>query len=136
MAKKMTLREFCMDAIAEAAKIGIAADRAKNYCANSAGTALVYGSMSAISTAFRTGKPTQLTELTDETQDETKRKSKKDMHRSIREAVRAMKEAAKENAEDLAALVNMAKANGGKIPDVNEIAREVLSKKNERGEDQ
>lgn len=125
-----------MDAIAEAAKIGIAADRAKNYCANSAGTALVYGSMSAISTVFRTGKPAQPTELTDETQEGTEPQSLRGAFRHLREVVKAMKEAAKENAEDLDALVNMAKANGGKLPDVNEIAREVLSKKNERGNDQ
>ena len=120
-----------MDAIAEAAKIGIAAKRALGYCASPAGTASVYGAMSAISTAYRTGRPVQPAELTDETQDEPKRKSKKDMLRSIREAVRAMKTAAAENANDLAGLVNMAKANGGKLPDVNEIAREVLSEKNE-----
>ena len=47
-----------------------------------------------------------------------------------------MRKAAAENAEDLAGLVNMAKAHGGKIPDVNEILREVLSEKNERGNDQ
>ena len=124
-----------MDAIAEAAKIGITADRAKNYCSNPAGMALVYGSMSAISTAFRTGRPVQPAELTDETHDESEAQSKKDMLRSIREAVRAMRKAADKNAEDLADLINMAKANGGKLPDVNEIAREVLAEKNERGND-
>lgn len=47
-----------------------------------------------------------------------------------------MKVAANEMADDFAGLVNMAKANGGRNPDVNEILREVLSKKNERGNDQ
>ena len=44
-----------MDAIAEAGKIGIAADRARNYSADSYGTQSVYTAMSAISSAFRTG---------------------------------------------------------------------------------
>ena len=44
-----------MDAITEAGKIGIAADRARNYHADSVGTSSVYTSMSAMSTAFRTG---------------------------------------------------------------------------------
>lgn len=45
-----------MDAIAEAGKIGIRADRAQNYCADSFGTQATYTAMSAVSTAFRTGK--------------------------------------------------------------------------------
>lgn len=46
-----------MDAIAEAGKIGIRADRAQNYFADSSGTQGVYTAMSAVSTAFRTGNP-------------------------------------------------------------------------------
>ena len=39
--------------------------------------------------------------------------------------------------DEFAGLFNAAKANGGKIPDVNKILREVLSEKNEnRGNDQ
>ena len=50
--------EFCffganMDAIAEAGKIGIAADRARNYFADACGTQAAYTAMSAISSAFR-----------------------------------------------------------------------------------
>ncbi len=44
-----------MDAIAEAGKIGIAADRARNYSADAYGTQSVYTAMSAMSSAFRTG---------------------------------------------------------------------------------
>ena len=44
-----------MDAIAEAGKIGIDADRAQNYQADAFGTQSAYTAMSAISTAFRTG---------------------------------------------------------------------------------
>ena len=42
-----------MDAIAEAGKIGIAADRARNYSADAFGTQSAYTAMSAISSAFR-----------------------------------------------------------------------------------
>jgi len=45
-----------MDAIMEAGKIGIAADRAQRYNADSSGTASAWGAMSETSTAFRTGK--------------------------------------------------------------------------------
>ena len=44
-----------MDAIAEAAKIGIAADRARNYQANSVGTSEDFGVVSAAFTGYRTG---------------------------------------------------------------------------------
>ena len=45
-----------MDAIAEAGKLGIDADRAQNYNADSVGTHMAYTAMSAISTAYRGGK--------------------------------------------------------------------------------
>ena len=44
-----------MDAIAEAGKIGIAADRAQNYHADALGTQSAYAVMSAMSTSFRKG---------------------------------------------------------------------------------
>ena len=44
-----------MDAIAEAGKIGIDADRALNYQADAFGTQSAYTAMSALSTTFRTG---------------------------------------------------------------------------------
>ena len=44
-----------MDAIAEAGKIGISSDRAQNYSADSRGTQSAYSSISAMSSAFRTG---------------------------------------------------------------------------------
>ncbi len=45
-----------MDAVAEAAKIGIDAGHARNYSASHAGMQSAYSSMSAMSTAFRTGR--------------------------------------------------------------------------------
>ena len=126
-----------MDATAEAAKIGIAADRAQSYCSDSAGTASVYTSMSTVSTAFRTGKPIQSMELTDEAQKETGSQSIKDALHNLKAVAGALKESADEMKDEFAGLFNAAKANGGKIPDVNKILREVLSEKNEnRGNDQ
>ena len=46
-----------MDAIAEAAKLGIGADRACGYISDAHGTASVYASMSGMSSAFREGRP-------------------------------------------------------------------------------
>ena len=46
-----------MDAVMEAGKLGISADRAQNYCADAIGTSVAYTAMSAFSTAYRGGKP-------------------------------------------------------------------------------
>lgn len=54
-----------MDAIAEAAKLGIGADRACKYRADSEGTSSVYTSISAMSTDFRLGKSIPSMEQTD-----------------------------------------------------------------------
>ena len=45
-----------MDAITEAGKLGISADRAQNYHADSIGTSKAFAAMSAASTGLRTGK--------------------------------------------------------------------------------
>lgn len=45
-----------MDAVVEADRIGIAADRARNYIADSIGTSTVYSDISKMSTAFRENK--------------------------------------------------------------------------------
>ena len=44
-----------MDAVIEAGKLGIGADRAQNYCADAIGTSTAYTAMSAFSTAYRKG---------------------------------------------------------------------------------
>ena len=46
-----------MDSVMEAGKLGIAADRAQNYCADAIGTSVAYTAMSAFSTAYRVRKP-------------------------------------------------------------------------------
>lgn len=45
-----------MDAVAEAGKLNIAAENAKNYIADSAGTCAAYADISKLSTAFRRSK--------------------------------------------------------------------------------
>lgn len=100
-----------MDAIAEAAKIGIAADRARNYSADACGTQSAYTAMSAISSAFRSGGSFGESEAIDEPQ-------------SVKAAMANLKKAA-------AGLVHAAKANGRKLHDINKIARSVLSGRKE-----
>ena len=46
-----------MDAVMEADKLGISADFAQNYSADSMGTSAVFSTMSSISTAYRGGNP-------------------------------------------------------------------------------
>ena len=111
-----------MDAIAEAAKIGIDANRAHSYRSDHAGTASVYTSMSAMSTAFRTGG--RIHRQTDDSQ------NAKEALRNLKRAVKSLKESADEMSSEFSGLIDTAKANGGKIPDVNEILRQVLSENN------
>ena len=56
-----------MDAVLEAGKLRIGADRAQNYCADAIGTSVAYTAMSAFSTAYRGGKSfAGLNSLTDD----------------------------------------------------------------------
>ena len=121
-----------MDAIAQAADIGIAADRAQNFCADSVGTSSVYTSMSTMSTAFRTGKPISFTDLTDVTQGESEPQSAKAALENLKRVAGGLGKAAGELVDEAAELFRAAQANGGKIPDVNEIVRQVLSGQNKK----
>lgn len=85
-----------MDAIAEAAKIGIAADRARNYSADSCGTQSAYTAMSVMSSAFRSGGSFDVNVVTDDPQ-------------SIKAAMANLKKA-------VAGILHAAKANGRKLP--------------------
>lgn len=100
-----------MDAIAEAAKIGIHADRARNYSADAYGTQFAYSAMSAISSAFRNGVSLDKSASTDDPQ-------------SVKAAMANLKRVA-------AGLVHAAKVHGRKIPNVNKILRDVIAKKDE-----
>lgn len=111
-----------MDAIAEAAKMGIDADRAHSYRSDHVGTASVYSAMSAMSTAFRIGRRIHR-------HDNGSQKAK-DALQNLKRAVKGLKESADEMSSEFSGLIDTAKANGGKIPDVNEILRQVLSENN------
>ncbi|MBR2895390.1 MAG: VWA domain-containing protein [Oscillospiraceae bacterium] len=83
-----------MDAIAEAAKIGIGADRVQEYCADSIGTASVYTSISAMSTSFRTGDSILLKQSGSSVNDAPQ--SAQVAFRKLRTAMKGLKEAADE----------------------------------------
>ena len=52
-----------MDAVMEAGKLGISADRAQNYHANAVGTVTAWAAMSCVSTSYRSGKPLDVNNL-------------------------------------------------------------------------
>ena len=116
-----------MDAIAEAGKIGIRADRAQNYCADSFGTQATYMAMSAVSTAFRTGKPLDFMDVGDTGTGDGQEELEKAFRR-LKGAAGGLKRAADQLREDAEGIFQISEANGGKIPDVNEILKKVLDK--------
>ncbi len=118
-----------MDAIAEAGKIGINADRARNYSADSVGTQSAYSAMSAMSSAFRTGGAIQNV-------DGTPPQSMKVVLANLRKAAAGLKDSAGELTGELAQLLHAAKAKGGKIPDVDELAQKALSRENDEEDSQ
>lgn len=123
-----------MDAVMEAGKLGIAADRAQNYCANAIGTSVAYTAMSAFSTAYRGGKP--FSGLDSSIGDSIKSENNpsdyathdelKAAFANLKAAVGGAKGAADELADVFGDIVKAAEANNGKIPNVNDIARQVL----------
>ena len=116
-----------MDAIAEAAKFGIGADRAQNYRADSVGTTSVYRTMSAVSTAFRTGHgfPCDDSHGLDRSQSDEP-KTPQEAVAKLRNAVGGLQQAIHGLRHEFEELHGVAAANHGKIPDVNEILREVM----------
>ena len=99
-----------MDAVLEAGKLGISAEYAQNYRADASGTSIAYTAMSAISTAYRGGNSSLGGMAID----------------NLKKAVSGAKGAADELADVLGDIVAVAEKNNGKIPDVNNIARQVL----------
>lgn len=123
-----------MDAVIEAGKLGIAADRAHNYFADAIGTSAAYTAMSAFSTAYRGGKP--LAGLSVPTGAEIKSDNNsandaihdefKAAFANLKAAVGGAKGAADKLAEVFGGIVKVAEASKGKISNVNDIARQVL----------
>lgn len=123
-----------MDAVMEAGKLGIAADRAQNYCADAIGTTTAYTAMSALSTAYRGGKA--FSGLDSEIGASIKSENNpsdyathdelKAAFANLKAAVGGAKGAADELVDVFGGIVKAADANNGKIPTVNDIARQVL----------
>lgn len=123
-----------MDAVMEAGKLGIGADRAQNYCADAIGTSVAYTAMSAFSTAYRGGNSftgldsaigasleSESNPSDDATHDELKA-----AFANLKAAVGGAKGAVDELADVFGGIVKAADANNGKLPNVNDIARQVL----------
>lgn len=111
-----------MDAILEAGKIGVAADRARNYCADASGTQAAYAAISAMSTAFRTENPVPGVSPTQEDRPQSARAALENLKKTVRD----LKVSANRMAVEFSGLARVAMTNGGKLPDVNEIARKML----------
>lgn len=123
-----------MDAVMEAGKLGIVADCAQNYCADAIGTSVAYTAMSAVSTAYRGGKPfTGLdssvgASIKSETNpsDDATHEELKAAFANLKAAVGGAKGAADELADVFGDIVKSAEVNNGKVPNVNDIVRQVL----------
>ena len=116
-----------MDAVMEAGKLGIAADRAQNYCADAIGTSKVYTAMSAFSTAYRDGNSfIGLEAPIDDSIKSGNNPLDCSTHDEVKAAFANLKAAVDKFAEMFGGIVKAADANNGKIPNVNDIARQVL----------
>ena len=123
-----------MDAVMEAGKLGIVADCAQNYCADAIGTSVAYTAMSAFSTAYRGGKPftgldssigASIKSETNPSDDATQEELKA-AFANLKAAVGGAKGAADELADVFGDIVKSAEVNNGKVPNVNDIVRQVL----------
>ena len=119
-----------MDAVMEAGKLGIGVDRAQNYCADAIGTSMAYTAMSAFSTAYRGGKPFSGLDASIKSENNSSNHVAHDELKVTLAKLKAAVGGAKGAADDLANvfgdIFKAAEANNGKIPDVNDIARQVL----------
>ncbi|SDF11164.1 vWA domain-containing protein [Sporomusa acidovorans] len=119
-----------MDAVMEAGKLGIAADHAQNYCADAIGTSVAYAAMSAFSTAYRGGKPFNGLDTSVKSENNSSDCVTHDELKATLAKLKAAVGGAKGAADDLVDvfgdIFEVAEANNGKIPDVNDIARQVL----------
>ena len=119
-----------MDAVMEAGKLGIEADRAQNYCADAIGTSMAYTAMSAFSAAYRGGKPFNRLDTSVKSENNSSDYATHDELKAalanLKAAVGGAKGAAENLAEVFGDIFKAADENNGRIPDVNDIARHVL----------
>lgn len=126
-----------MDAVMEAGKLGIAADRAQNWCTAAKGTSTAYSAMSAFFTAYRDGNSftgldspiVNFIKYGNNSTDYATHDELKAAFANLKAAVGGAKGAADELAGVFGDIVKAAGTNSGKMPDVNDIARQVLEDK-------
>ena len=99
-----------MDAVLEAGKLGISAEYAQNYRADASGTSIAYTAMSSISTAYRGGNSSLGGMAID----------------NLKKAVSGAKGATDELVDFVGDIFKATEKNDGKMPNVNDIARQVL----------
>lgn len=114
-----------MDAVAEAEKIGISAARAQNYCANETGTRTAYTAMSGLAAAYRNEN---LIDTSNSSTDVSVKPDVPSALANLKSAIGGAAEAAGGLVDIFKNITNMAEANNGKIPNVNDIARKILEK--------
>lgn len=116
-----------MDAVMEAGKLGISADRAQNYCADAVGTSVAYTAMSAFSKAYRgTGVDGASIKSEMKPLEYASPNEFKVAFANLKAAVGGAKGATDKLADVFGDVMAVAEENNGKIPDVNNIARQVL----------
>ncbi len=105
-----------INAAAYAAKLGINADHAHNYYSDPHGLQMAYSAMSAVSSKFRTTGSAEIPESD----------NAEDAINNMKNAMHGLKDAADEMTDEFMQLNRAAEANGGKIPDINEIMRNIF----------
>lgn len=95
------------------------------------GASSVYALIYAMSTAFLSGVPPVFAEWLDEPQEDAGQQSAREALENLKKVMGDLRKSSNELTEELTELFRAAEANGGKIVDVNEIARQVLEGKTE-----
>ena len=96
-----------------------------------AGASSVYALIYAMSTAFLSGVPPVFAEWLDEPQEDAGQQSAREALENLKKVMGDLRKSSNELTEELTELFRAAEANGGKIVDVNEIARQVLEGRTE-----
>ena len=96
-----------------------------------AGASSVYALIYAMSTAFLSGVPPVFAEWLDEPQEDAGQQSAREALENLKKVMSDLRKSSNELTEELTELFHAAEANGGKIVDVNEIARQVLEGRTE-----
>lgn len=124
-----------IDSVIEAGKIGISVDRAQNYCADEKGTSMAYTAISDFSKAYRGGEATARLEIPTGTSRKFENSSLDDAVPTefsealtyLKRVIIGAKGAADQLADVFGNVVKVSEANNDKMPNANEIVRQVLA---------